>query len=118
MKKFLATIFFLALFLPLALMAQDPVATPVTFDLAVVLSIITTGIAGVPVAGLVEIIKRMFKIKDKKALLVVFVVSAGAVTAYLVPLGLFSVQLLIGYTVFVFGEASGLYKMVKKPKIE
>ena len=32
MKKFLATLFVLALFMPLALMAQDTAADPATFD--------------------------------------------------------------------------------------
>jgi len=116
MKKFFVFLFVLALFLPLALLAQDATPEPATFDLAVVTSILLTGIAGLPVSSLVELIKRALKWQDRKVYLIAFIVSAAAVAAYLLPLKLFSWPLFAGYLVLVFGEASGLYKMVKKPK--
>lgn len=118
MKKFLVTVFIIAIFAPLALMAQDTTADPVTFDMALVLSILATGLFGLPVSQIVELVKRTLRWKDGKVYLIAFVVSAVCVSAYLIPLGLFKAGYIIGYTLIVFGEASGLYKMVKKPKPE
>ena len=116
--KLFTTLCFLALLTTLALLAQEGPAEPVTFDLAVVFSILATGIAGIPVAGLCEMLKRLLGWKDGRAYIIAFVVSGACVAAYIFPLGLFSWQLFAGYTIIVFGEASGLYKMVKKPKPE
>jgi len=116
MKKFFLCLLVLAVFAPVALLAQD--GEPVTFDLAVVMSIMTTGIAGISVAGLIEMIKRFLKWTDFKVYIIALGVSAGAVVAYLLALKMFDWTLFAGYTILVFGQASGLYKMVKKPKPE
>ena len=112
MKKFLVTIFIVAIFAPIALLAQGA-TEPVAIDLAVVASIIATGLFGIPAASLVQVIKKALKWKDGKVRLIALVVSAACVAAYLVPLGLFKWYLFVTYTVVVWAESTGLFKMTK-----
>lgn len=99
--------------------AQD--AEAVTFDPALVQVILLTGIGGMGVAALTELVKRWLgkllpmicgKLLGYASSLLV---SAAAVAAYFIAAGSFAWVPFIIYTVAVFGLANGFYKMQPKP---
>ena len=81
-------------------------------DPGVVIAILA--FAGVGVTGLTEMIKRLFKVSGIWAYVVSFVVSAGATAFVLSQAGSFAWISFAIYTIVVFLEANGLYKVVKK----
>ena len=85
-------------------------------DQTLVLAIL--GVAGVGVAGLTEMIKRFLKASGFAAYAVSFVVSAAATVFVLLQGAMFTWGALVVYTIIVFCEANGLYKLIKKPNAE
>jgi len=85
-------------------------------DQTVVLAIL--GVAGVGVTAITEMIKRWLKASGFAAYAISFAVSAAATVFVLVQGAIFSWGALVAYTVVVFLEANGLYKLIKKPTAE
>ena len=83
-----------------------------TVDLSIVTAILA--VAGIGVTGLTEMIKRFFGASGFWAYIISFVVSAGATAFVLVQAGSFAWIPFAVYTTLVFGEANGLYKVIKK----
>ena len=83
-----------------------------TIDHSVVLTILA--FAGVGVAGATEMLKRMLKWDGFKAYLISFVVSAAATIFTLVQMAAFAWLPVVVYTIVVFMEANGIYKIIKK----
>ena len=81
-------------------------------DPGVVIAILA--FAGVGVTGLTEMLKRLFKASGIVAYLISFVVSAGATAFVLSQAGTFAWLPFVIYTIVVFLEANGIYKVVKK----
>ena len=113
---------FVLVFAAPALLAQDDAPTEINW--AVVEIIIATGVGGVGVKAITELVKRglvkVFKVTAdgmKKVLSYVAcaVTSAGATVAYLTSISGFTWTAFIGYTLAVFALASGLYKSQPKP---
>lgn len=83
-----------------------------TFDPTIVTAILALyGIGLIPV---INKLKKWLKVEDKPALLLVFVCSAAGTAIVLVTTGTFAWLAFGVYTVAVFGEATGLYKVTKK----
>ena len=113
MKKKLILFTFLSV-LVLALtgpaMAQIPGVPsydPGTVDL------ILAGIGGLTVLGLTQMVKTWLKASGALAILISLAVSGAATAYYLVRAGTFSVIAFIGYTLFIFLAANGIYKATK-----
>lgn len=83
-----------------------------TVDPAVVTSILAFG--GVGVVGLTEMVKRLLRAEGFVAYLLSFVISALATAFILAVSGGFNLGALAVYTVLVFLEANGIYKVVRK----
>jgi len=83
-----------------------------TIDPAVLAAIM--GIAGIGVVGLTEMIKRFLKAVGVGAYIISAAVSAVATAFILTTSGAFAVIPFILYTLFVFLEANGIYKVAKK----
>lgn len=66
-------------------------------------------ILGIGVIGIIQTLKRIFKLEGVGAIVLTIVVSFGATALYLVQASIFSVLGLVVYGAIVFGEASGLY---------
>lgn len=84
-----------------------------TLDPAIVATILAAG--GIGVTGITEMLKRLLKWEDFKAYLISAVVSVG-VTLFVMWQGQVAITLfpVIGYSLLVFLEANGIYKVVKK----
>jgi hypothetical protein len=95
-----------------ALLAQE--ATTPQFDPAVVDAIIVTGIGGLGVAALTELIKRLLKAAGVLAYVISGVVSAAATAMYLVTSGSWDILSFAIYSVLVFLSANGIYKFSAK----
>ena len=67
---------------------------------------------GIGVIGIVKMLKDLFKLAGLGAKILTLVVSFAATGAYLVQAEMFSVVALIVYGILVFGEASGLYRVI------
>ena len=83
-----------------------------TIDLGIVSAILA--VAGIGVTGLTEMIKRFFKASGIWAYVISLVVSAGATAFILIQAGSFAWIPFAVYTILVFGEANGIYKVIKK----
>jgi len=81
-------------------------------DPKIVLAILA--FAGIGVTGLTEMLKRMFKVDGVWAYVVSFAVSGAATAFILIQASTFAVLPMIVYTIVVFLEANGLYKVIKK----
>jgi hypothetical protein len=82
-----------------------------TLDPGIVMAILA--IFGVGVIGIVQTLKRLLKLDGLGAILATFVVSFAATAVYLVQTHAFAIPLLLLYGAVVFGEASGLYHVIK-----
>jgi hypothetical protein len=82
-------------------------------DSSIVFAILA--IFGIGVLGVVQTLKNLLKLDGTGALILTAVVSFAATAAYLIQAHTFAWPNLIIYGLLVFGEASGLYKIVKKP---
>ena len=83
-----------------------------SFDPEVVVTILA--FAGIGVTGLTEMIKRLFKASGIVAYIISLIVSAGATAFVLIQAGSFAWVSFAIYTIVVFVEANGLYKVIKK----
>jgi hypothetical protein len=69
-------------------------------------------IFGIGVIGIIQTIKNLLHLEGTGAYILTAVVSFGATAAYLFQAHIFTVLGLIIYGAIVFGEASGLYKVL------
>ena len=69
---------------------------------------------GLGLIGIIQTLKRIFKLEDRGALALTFVVSFASTAFYLAYIQAFSLLSFIIYGLIVFGEASGLYHVIKK----
>jgi len=115
LSKIFLLLFAMTLFLaPVALLAQDEPAGPIEIDLAWVVVILATGLFGIPVSSLIQLVKGWLNWDGGKVKILAFLISAAATAVFLVPLGLFSVPVFAGCTILVWGEAVGFFKVTKK----
>lgn len=110
MKKFLLGFCMVLLFVCFAL-AQT--TAPIVFDPSIVDKILL-GVAGLTVVGITEMIKRLLKVEGTLAYLISLAVSAAASAYFLISTASFAILPFIGYTVFVFLAANGIYKVAAK----
>ncbi len=110
-KNILACLFLVAVFVlmtvPLAAQTAAPTFDPATVDM------ILAGALGITVLGLTEMLKRWLKAQGLGSYLISLAVSAAATAYYLVKAGGFNILAFVGYTLFVFLAANGIYKAVK-----
>jgi len=95
----------------------------IEIDLAVVATILATGLFGMPVAQLIQLFKGWLKWtpdetghnkhKAKVRYILAPVISAVATSAFLVPLGTFTIPVFAGLTIIVWAEATGMFKLKK-----
>jgi len=69
---------------------------------------------GIGLVGIVQTLKRILKVEGWGAIILTFIVSFLATGIYLAYAQMFSVLTLVIYGFVVFGEASGLYHVLKK----
>ena len=112
MKKFilLAFLFLAILAIPVLALQEGEAAT--TFDPAVV-ELILLGIGGLTVVGITQLIKTWLKVEGAAGYIISAVVSAGATAYVLITTHIFPVVAFIGYSLFVFLAANGIYKVRK-----
>ena len=85
------------------------------FDTATV-QLILTGIGGLTVVGVCEIIKNFLKAKGLGAVLISLVVSAGFTAYYFLAVAPpFALLPFAGYTLLVFATANGIFKATHTP---
>ena len=73
---------------------------------------------GIGVTGITEMLKRLFKASGFWAYVISLAVSAGATAFILVQASAFALSPFLLYTIVVFLEANGIYKVVAKPSIQ
>lgn len=83
------------------------------FDLAVV-DLIMTGIGGLTVLGVTQIIKQFLKASGAGSIVISLVVSAGFTAYFLVTTAAFAVVPFVGYTLLVFATANGIFRATHK----
>jgi hypothetical protein len=83
------------------------------FDPAVLAAIL--GLFGIGLVYIVNLLKNLFKVSEKPAVLLVLIVSFVATAGVLLATGAFTWLGLLVYTAAVFGEMTGWYKLTKKP---
>lgn len=83
-------------------------------DLSAV-EVIMGGALGLTVLGVTEVIKKALKVSGVAAYLISLVVSAAATAYYLVTMHIFTIVLMIGYTLYVFAVANGIFKATHTP---
>ncbi len=107
-KNILACLFLVIVFV---LMAAPLAAQTggVTFDPGTV-DLILLGVAGLTVVGITQMVKVWLKASGALAYVISGAVSAAATAYYLVKADQFTVIAFVGYTVFVFLAANGIYK--------
>jgi hypothetical protein len=110
MKKIILLAFFFVAFLaiPLAALALQTEGDA-TYDPAVV-DLILAGVATLTVVGITQMIKALLKASGVLAYVISAVVSAAATAIFLLRTGAFTVPAFVGYTLFVFLAANGIYK--------
>ena len=85
------------------------------FDTATV-QLILTGIGGLSVLGVTEIIKNFLKAKGLGAILISLAVSAGFTAYYFLAVAPpFALLPFAGYTLLVFATANGIFKATHTP---
>jgi hypothetical protein len=99
----LFTLILLALAVPLA------AADGLTFDSAIV-ELILAGVGGLTVVGITQMVKTWLKVSGVLAYVISGAVSAAATAYCLVKAGAFTIPAFVGYAVFVFLAANGIYK--------
>jgi hypothetical protein len=106
MKNILAILFLVVVsFLALPLAAADGSM----FDSATV-ELILLGVGGLTVVGITQMVKTWLKASGALAYVISAAVSAIGTAYYLVKAGAFAVPVFVGYTIFVFLSANGIYK--------
>jgi len=85
---------------------------PFNYDPAVLAAIL--GLFGIGLVYVVNLLKNLFKVSDKPAVLLVLIVSAVATAAVLLVSGSFSWLALLVYTAACFGTMTGWYKFTAK----
>lgn len=114
-RRFLILLAFVLVLSCMALLAQDD-PTTVEIDFAAVQYILATGIGGLGVLPIVELIKRVLKLANKWAVRAVSaVVGAGAVMIWQLASGGFEPVDFIIMTALVTLGANGIY-LAPKPK--
>lgn len=81
-------------------------------DPAIVMAILA--FCGIGVTGITEMVKRLLKASGILAYVISLVVSALATAFVLYQSAQFTVLWFIIYTIIVFLEANGIYKVIKK----
>lgn len=114
MKKLLILFAFLFVICAGFLIAQEAIAEIPQFDPEVVNKILITGVGGLSVAALTEMVKRMFKAQGVLAYVISGVVSIAAAAFGLLSSGSFNIGSLAIYSVAVFLTANGIYKFAAK----
>ena len=85
------------------------------FDNATV-QLILTGIGGLTVVGVTEIVKNFLKAKGVGAVLISLAVSAGFTAYYCLAIAPpFNILTFGGYTLLVFATANGIFKATHTP---
>ena len=85
------------------------------FDNSVV-QLILTGVGGLTVIGVTEIIKGFLKLKGVAAIILSLVVSAGFTAYYFLAIAPpFVLLTFAGYTLLVFATANGVFKATHTP---
>jgi len=87
---------------------------PKEIDVSTADNIIDTGILGLGVTTITELLKRKFKTTGIGSYAVSAVVSAGATASWLATAGQFALDSFGIYGTLVFLIANGLYKFVRK----
>jgi len=82
------------------------------YDPAVLAAIL--GLFGIGLVYVVNLLKNLFKVADKPAVLLVLIVSAVATGGVLFFMHALTVLAFLIYTAAVFGEMTGWYKFTKK----
>jgi len=113
MKKFMLLMFFVLMVSVIAVMAQTEAETP-QFDSAFVQIILFTGVGGLSVAALTEMLKRWLKATGILAYAISAIVAILATAFALFTAGTFTVGGLLIYSVAVFLTANGIYKFSAK----
>lgn len=112
MKRFILLLFFVFLVVVVAT-AQVEAETP-QFDSAFVQIILLTGVGGLSVAALTEMLKRLVKATGILAYIVSAIVAITATALALFTAGIFTIGGLLIYSVAVFLTANGIYKFSAK----
>ena len=84
------------------------------FDLEIV-QLIMTGVLGLSVLGVTQVIKEFLKATGAGAILISFAVSGGFTAYYLISTAQFAVLPMAGYTLLVFATANGIFRATHKP---
>jgi len=85
------------------------------FDNSVV-QLILTGVGGLTVVGVTQIVKDFLKLKGAGAVLLSLVVSAGFTAYYFIAIAPpFVLLQFAGYTLLVFATANGIFKATHTP---
>jgi hypothetical protein len=84
------------------------------FDPAIV-EIILGGVLGLTVLGVTEVIKKFLKASGVAAYLISLAVSGAATAYYLISQHIFALVPFIGYTLFTFVVANGIFKATHTP---
>ena len=80
------------------------------------IQLILTGIGGLTVVGVTEIVKNFLKLKGVGAILISLVVSAGFTAYYFLAVAPpFALLPFAGYTLLVFATANGIFKATHTP---
>lgn len=80
-----------------------------------IVEVILGGVLGLSVLGVTEVIKKFLKASGIGAMLISLVVSAGATAYYLISSATFTPLLMVGYTLYVFAVANGIFKATHTP---
>lgn len=75
---------------------------------------VVAAILGVGLMGIIQTLKRILKLQGVGAIVLTLIVSFLATAVYLLTVNQFDLIALIVYGFLVFGEASGLYHILKK----
>jgi hypothetical protein len=86
------------------------------FDLSTA-ELIMGGALGLTVLGLTEVVKKALKASGVAAYLISLAVSGAATAYYLLTAHIFTLVLFIGYTLYVFAVANGIFKSLHTPTV-
>lgn len=84
------------------------------FDPTIV-DVILGGVLGLTVLGVTEVVKKFLKASGVAAYFISFAVSAGATAYYLISQHTFTLVLFVGYSLYVFAVANGIFKATHAP---
>lgn len=101
-------LFCLLLFICFPVFAQTPITIDIPALIGIGGTIFLAGIAGLPVMGIVALIKRILNAHGLWVMLISLIISAGCVVAYLIPVGWDIIQFII-LTLIVFLSANGIH---------